>query len=152
MKKPTIVLGLGNPLMSDEGIGVHLVNRLSMLSEDYPDVDFVDAGTGGLNLLHLFEGREKAVVIDCAIMEEEPGTIKKFTPEQVKSVKRLAHQSLHEQDLMKIIKLAKMLGRCPNKIVIFGIQPKNVSFSQSLSTELEKRIDDYVNLIRKELN
>jgi hydrogenase maturation protease len=151
MKKPTIIVGLGNPLMSDEGIGVYLVNRLSEFSEDYPGVDFIDAGTGGLNLLHLFEDREKVILIDCANMEEEPGTIKKFTPEQVKSVKQLAHQSLHEQDLMKIINMAKMLGQLPKQIVIFGIQPENVSLGQTISFELEKRIGEYINMICTEL-
>jgi hydrogenase maturation protease len=152
MKKPTIIIGLGNPLMSDEGIGVFLVNRLAELSKKFPDADFLDAGTGGLNLLHLFEGREKAVIIDCANMEEIPGTIKKFSPEQVKSVKQLAHQSLHEQDLLKIIEMAKKLDQCPKEIVIFGIQPKNVSFGQSLSDELEQNINNYIDVICEELN
>ncbi len=151
MKKPTIVLGLGNPLMSDEGIGVYLVNRLSELSEKYPEADFIDAGTGGLNMLHLFKDREKVVFIDCANMEDEPGKIRKFTPEQVKSVKQLAHRSLHEQDLLKIIDMARKLDRCPSEIVIFGIQPKNVSLGQTLSNELERKMDDYVNMICKEL-
>ena len=151
MKKKTIVLGLGNPLMSDEGIGVYLVDRLSELSDKYSEVEFMDAGTGGLTLLHFFEGREKAVIIDCAMMEEEPGTIKKFTPEQVKSVKQLAHQSLHEQDILKIIKMAKTLDQCPKEIVIFGIQPEQVSLGQTLSNELEQKIDDYISMICKEL-
>ena len=151
MKKTTIVLGLGNPLMSDEGIGVYLINRLSDFSDSYPNVDFIDAGTGGLSLLHLFDGRKKAVIIDCANMEEEPGTIKKFTPEQVKSIKQLAHQSLHEQDLIKIIDMAKMLNQCPEEIVIFGIQPENVSLGQIFSIELEQKIDEYLNVICKEL-
>ena len=151
MKKTTIVLGLGNPLMSDEGIGVYLIDRLSDFSDSYPNVDFIDAGTGGLSLLHLFDGRKKAVIIDCANMEEEPGTIKKFTPEQVKSIKQLAHQSLHEQDLIKIIDMAKMLNQCPEEIVIFGIQPENVSLGQIFSIELEQKIDEYLNVICKEL-
>jgi hydrogenase maturation protease len=151
MKKTTIVLGIGNPLMSDEGIGVVLVNRLSVLAEKFPSVEFADAGTGGMSLLHYFEGREKAVIIDCANMNEKPGKIKKFTPSQVKSVKQLAHLSLHEQDLLKIIEIAKQLDQCPKEIVIFGIQPKNVSFGQSLSKELEKNINNYINVICKEL-
>ncbi len=152
MKKPTVVLGLGNPLMSDEGIGVFLISRLSMLADSFPSVEFADAGTGGMSLLHYFEGRDKVVIIDCANMNEEPGKIKRFTPAQVKSVKQLAHFSLHEQDLLKIIEIAKQLGQCPKKIVIFGIQPKNVSFGQSLSEELEQKIDDYISVISKELN
>ena len=152
MKKTTVVLGMGNPLMSDEGIGVFLVNRLSMLADNYPSVEFADAGTGGMSLLHYFEGRDKAIIIDCANMKEEPGKIKKFTPAQVKSVKQLTHLSLHEQDLLKIIEMSKKLGQCPKEIVIFGIQPKSVSFSGSLSKELEQKIDNYINVISKELN
>jgi hydrogenase maturation protease len=146
-KNKTIVVGLGNPLMADEGIGVILVNKLSELSDKYPLVDFVDGGTGGMNLLHLFEGRKKVVIIDCTYMEQEPGQIKKFSPDEVKSVKQLAHQSLHEQDLLKIIEIGGQLGQCPEEIVIFGIQPKNIELGQTLSLELTQKIDDYINLI-----
>jgi hydrogenase maturation protease len=151
MKKSTIVLGLGNPLMSDEGIGVVLVNRLAELSEQFHEVDFVDAGTGGMALLHHFDGRDKAIIIDCAFMDDEPGQIRRFTPDQVKTVKQLAHQSLHEQDIMKLIDMAKLFGQCPRDIVIFGIQPKNVTLGQSLSKELEEKIDEYKSMICKEL-
>ena len=151
-RNKTIVVGLGNPLMSDEGIGVVLVNRLSELSDKYPFVDFVDGGTGGMNLLHLLDDRKNAIIIDCANMEQEPGQIKKFSPDEVKSVKQLAHQSLHEQDLLKIIEIAKQLDQCPEEIVIFGIQPKNIELDQTLSLELTQKIDNYINLICAELN
>ena len=151
MKKPTIVLGLGNPLMSDEGIGIYLINRLAELSEQFPEVDFFDAGTGGITLLHLFEGRDRAIIIDCAYMDEEPGRMRKFTPDQVKSVKQLAHQSLHEQDIMKIIEMAKIMEQCPKEIVLFGIQPKTITLGQIISKELEKNIDSYIKVICDEL-
>ena len=151
MKKPTIVLGLGNPLMSDEGIGIFLINKLAELSDKFPEVDFFDAGTGGITLLHLFEGRERAIIVDCAYMDEKPGQIRRFTPDQVKSVKQLAHQSLHEQDIMKVIEMAKLMDQCPKEIVIFGIQPKTVSLGQDLSRELEEKIDEYGSMICKEL-
>ena len=138
--------------MSDEGIGVFVVNKLAELSPHYPDVEFFDAGTGGITLLHLFEGRDKALIVDCAYMEEEPGTIKRFTPEQVKSVKQLAHQSLHEQDIMKIIDMARLMEQCPKDIILFGIQPKTVSLGRTISKELEEKIDEYKSMICKELN
>jgi hydrogenase maturation protease len=102
MKRPVVVLGLGNPLMGDEGIGVYLVEQLSNLAAEYPSVDFLDAGTGGLSVLHYIEGRRKAVIIDCAFMDEAPGAIRRFTPDEVRSRKVPAHQSLHEADLMRI--------------------------------------------------
>ena len=98
------------------------------------------------------DDRKKAIIIDCANMEQEPGQIKKFSPDEVKSVKQLAHQSLHEQDLLKIIEIAKQLDQCPEEIVIFGIQPKNIELDQTLSLELTQKIDNYINLICAELN
>src|SRR4030042_2897768 len=71
MRKPVVVLGLGNPLMGDEGIGVYLVERLMESADEYPSVDFIDAGTGGLSILHHIEDRRKAIIIDCAFMAEQ---------------------------------------------------------------------------------
>lgn len=150
MKKPTVVLGLGNPLMRDEGIGVFLIQRLARWVERYPSVEFIDAGTGGLSVLHLIEGRHRAVIVDCALMGEAPGTLKRFTPEDVRSTKVLAHQSLHETDLLRVIDMARELGQSPADIVLFGIQPAVVGPGQGLSPALMDRIDDYISIVARE--
>lgn len=151
MKKPTVVLGLGNPLMADEGIGIHLIERLAGSDDEYPDVEFVDAGTGGLSVLHQMEGRHRAIVIDCAFMGERPGTMRRFAPDEVRSTKVLAHQSLHEADLMRVIAMARQLGQAPEQIVIFGIEPERVELEQGLSATLMNRIDEYQSAILSEL-
>jgi hydrogenase maturation protease len=151
MKRPVVVLGLGNPLMGDEGIGVHLIERLAASAAEYPSVDFIDAGTGGLSILHYLDGRRKAIIIDCAFMDEPPGAIRRFTPEEVRSRKVLAHQSLHEADLMRIIAMARQLGQAPEQIVIFGIQPEQVQLGGELSRTLVEKIDEHVSLILREL-
>jgi len=151
MKRATVVLGLGNPLMADEGIGVYLVERLTESAAAYPAVDFVDAGTGGVSILYHIEGRRKAIMIDCALMDEPPGAIRRFTPEEVQSTKVLAHQSLHEADLMRIIAMARQLGQAPDQIVIFGIQPERVEPGLGLSRTLTERIDEYISMILHEL-
>jgi len=151
MKKPVVVLGLGNPLMGDEGIGVYLIERLAGSAADYPSVDFLDAGTGGLSVLHHIEGRRKAILIDCAFMDEEPGTIRRFTPEEVRSRKVLAHQSLHEADLMRVIEIARQLEQAPDEIVIFGIQPQRVERVQGLSPTLMERTDEYISRVLQEM-
>lgn len=152
MKKATVVLGLGNPLMADEGIGVYLVERLAKRAADYPDVDFLDAGTGGLAVLYHIEGRRKAIFIDCAYMGEEPGSIRRFLPEEVRSTKVLAHQSLHEADLLRIIDMAHQLGQAPEEIVIFGIEPQRVEPALDLSPVLKGRIDEYLAVLLQELD
>ncbi|MBN1360142.1 MAG: hydrogenase maturation protease [Sedimentisphaerales bacterium] len=151
LRTPVVVLGLGNPLMADEGIGVYLVERLNQVADRYPQVEFIDAGTGGMSVLHWIEGRRKAVFIDCAFMGAEPGSIRRFTPDQVRSTKVLAHQSLHEADLLHILTLAEQLGQCPEEVVIFGIEPKAVEPKQGISSVLLGRIDQHLAEIEVEL-
>ena len=151
MKKETIVLGLGNPLMGDEGIGIKLIEMLRSASGDFPEADFVDAGTGGMSLLHLIAGRRKAVIIDCCIMGTEPGTIKQFAPDQVKTVKQLTHLSLHEVDIIKVTDLARQLGECPEKITFFGIEPEIVSQQMELSDILTDQLAQYIETIKAQL-
>ena len=152
MKKPIVVLGLGNPLMAAEGIGVALVERLSQEAARYPAVDFIDVGTGGMAVLHLIEGRRKAILIDCAYMDEAPGTIRRFTPDEVRSRKVLAHQSLHEADLLRILQLAEQLGQLPEQVVLFGIQPVAVEPRQGLSEALLDAMGHFLAEIRSELD
>ena len=145
------MLGLGNPLMADEGIGIYLLERLQEFAGEFSDVDFIDAGTGGLSVLHQMEGRRRAFFIDCAYMGEPPGAIRRFAPEEVRTAKMLAHQSLHEADLLRIIAMSRQLGRAPEEIVIFGIQPERVETGSGLSRTLIDRADEYIWLIRNEL-
>ncbi len=138
--------------MSDEGIGVLLVEKLAAAAEEYPHAEFIDAGTGGMNILHLIADAKKAILIDCAFMGMTPGTIKKFSPDDVNSVKQLAHASLHEADILAVIDLAKRLGQCPREIVIFGIEPEIIEAGQALSDVVSGNVDEYLAVIRQELD
>jgi len=151
MKKPVIVIGLGNTLMSDEGAGVRVVERLLDFAGRFPLVDFVDAGTAGMSILHLITDKDKAIFIDCARMGEKPGAIRKFTPQEIKSAKVLAHRSLHETDLIKVIDLAGQLGQCPAEMVIFGIEPEVVEPGAGLSETLAGKVEHYVSVVCQEL-
>ena len=153
--KPTIVIGLGNPLMADEGIGVALIEELSKLAAagNLParDVEYYDGGCGGMYLLHTIAGRQKAVLIDCCIMGTPPGTLRRFTPDNVTSVKQMAHLSLHEVDILKVIELAQQIGQCPAEIVIFGIEPVSITHQMHLNEPLQAKIPDYIAAIEQEI-
>ncbi len=150
-KKDTVVIGLGNPLLSDEGIGVCLAEQLSQRQSEFPLVDFVDAGSAGLNLLHLIANRKKAVIIDCAKMGTQPGTIRRFTPDDVQSVKKLNQYSLHEADILQVVKLSQQLGECPREIAFFGIEPESLQPGRELSESLSAKINAFIEIIEKEL-
>jgi hydrogenase maturation protease len=150
-QKDTIVIGLGNLLLSDEGIGIHLIRKLSEHQDKFPSVEFIDTGTGGMTVLHLIANRKKAVIIDCVKMGKKPGTIKRFEPADVKTTKKMMHFSLHEADILRIISLSRQLGECPDRIVIFGIEPESLEMGQKLSETLSGGIDAYLADISNEL-
>ena len=149
--KKLLVAGLGNPLMGDEGIGVRLVRRLEEKIGDLPDVEFLDAGTGGVALVHAMAGRDKVIFIDCARMGKSPGTICRFSDEDVRSKKEMPELSLHEADLMQIIDLAQRLGQAPEEIVIYGIEPESVEERDGLSPVLQESVGRCVHRIQGEV-
>ena len=101
-----------------------------------------------MSVLHELEGREKVIFIDCTMMGEPPGTIRRFTPDDVVTRKVQSRFSMHEGDLLHTISLARRLGTCPEDVVIFGIEPKSTDFGEYLSPELSARLDEYADAIR----
>ncbi len=150
--KPIIIICLGNPLMRDEGIGIRLASELLVHLADNPDVEVLDLGTGGLSVMHAIAGRKKIIFVDCAIMGQSPGLMHSFTPEQVRSNKVRMRYSLHEGDLLNTLELSRRLGQCPDDILIFGIEPKEIAHGEGLTSELENNIQQYVQAILKELD
>jgi hydrogenase maturation protease len=146
-----IVLGMGSLLMGDEGVGIHVVRALGTGLPADADVELIEAGTAGMRAVHAIAGRRKAIFIDCAIMKLKPGTIRRFTPENVRSRKTLRGFSTHEGDLMELIALSRRLGECPPDVVLFGIEPARIEQSMNLSPEWERRMKRYIGMVREEL-
>jgi hydrogenase maturation protease len=151
MRNSVIVIGLGNPLMADEGIGVRVVERLAAQARRFPGITFLDAGTSGMVALHAMAGHRKAIFVDCARMGESPGTIRRFTPGQATNLKKQPGLSLHEGDLFGILALSKQLGECPAETIIFGIQPARIEPDTKLSAALDARLESYVERVSEEL-
>jgi hydrogenase maturation protease len=148
--KPIAVIGMGNPLMSDEGVGVRIIASLQA-AELANRVDILDLGTSSMRAVHALEGRDAVVFVDCALMGTAPGTIRRFTPEEVESRKAQPRLSLHEGDLLNTIALARRLGTAPPTIVIFGIEPDLIEPGESLSAALACHLEDYVVAIQQEV-
>ena len=136
------VIGIGNPLRRDDGIGIVLLEKLVERRNELPEnVDFVNGGTGGMNLLHILARYDVVVVIDAVNFDGEVGESKLFKSEDVNSQKIPINISTHESDILKVIQLSKKLKECPSKLFIFGIQPEDTSFGQTISTNLEATIE-----------
>lgn len=147
----TVVIGMGNPLMSDEGIGIHLLHQLREREAEFPGVELLDLGTSGMEVLGAVAGRKKAVLMDCAFMGDPPGRIRRFGLDEVRSVKALSGFSAHEGDLLTILELSRQLGECPEEVVVFGIQPERVAPGEALSEELQNRAGEYIEAVVREL-
>ncbi|MBN2353186.1 MAG: hydrogenase maturation protease [Spirochaetales bacterium] len=143
------VVGLGNPLAGDEGIGGRLAEELER-RYDCSGVEVYDLGTSLFNVVHVLENKAKAVIIDCALMGEKPGTIIKFTRDEARSKKVLRHMSLHEGDVFEIVNVAGRVGSGPPEIVFFGIEPERIELGRGLSASLECRFDEYLKEIASE--
>ncbi|MFH1477625.1 MAG: hydrogenase maturation protease [Verrucomicrobiota bacterium] len=148
---PTVVIGLGNRLLSDENIGLVLLDTLTRKSAEFPTVDFLELGTGGMAVLHAFAGRKTAVILDCARMGAAPGTLRRFTPDTVRAGDAPPYFSLHEGNVLDLIALARRVGEYPERIVIFGIQPETLAPGETLSPVLQARLPEYLDVIMREL-
>ena len=147
----TVVIGLGNRLLSDEGIGLVLLETLARKAADFPAVDFLELGTGGMAVLHALAGRKAALILDCARMGAAPGTMRRFTPDTVRASDAPPNFSLHEGNVLDLVALSRRMGECPERIIIFGIQPETLAPGETVSPILQVRLPDYLALITKEL-
>lgn len=148
MKKAAI-LGIGNILLKDDGIGVHIVKKLEeeKLSST---IELVDGGTSTLDTLGYFLEYEKVIVIDSLKAGYEPGTIYKIKPEDIKNYKKES-LSIHDVQILDVVKMANMLGKHPS-VTVFGIEPKEINFDTEMTDCMKMKIPEVIKLIKKELN
>lgn len=147
--KPILILGIGNILLKDEGIGVRVAEKM-MKMQLPPDVEVMDGGVGGLNLLYYIEGRKKVIVVDAVKAEAPPGTLFRFTDKDL-AAKKGVMRSAHGIDFTDVIAAAQMLGNKPEEIIFLGIEPESLAASMELSPLMEKNIPILINLVLKEI-
>lgn len=147
--KNILILGIGNILLKDEGIGVHVVNKLKEMQLP-PDVEIMDGGTLGIDLLFYIEGRKKVIVIDTVKAGEPPGTMYRFTDKDL-VMKKGTLRSAHGIDFTDVIRAAEFLGTKPEEIVFIGVEPEIIDEGLELSPLLSKRIDPLIKLVMEEI-
>lgn len=146
------VIGIGNPLRQDDGIGIFLLEKLVEIKDDLPDdIEYIDGGTGGMNFLHLFARFDIVVFIDAVNFGGKIGESKFFNSEDVISKNIQIKISTHGSDILKIIQLSKELGENPDEIFIFGVQPQDIAPGTRLSHEIQENIDLLLNNLKVEL-
>lgn len=146
----TVIIGVGNLLLKDEGVGVHVVQELR--KKRLPStVEVHDGGVAGIGLLDFFPGASKVLLIDAADMNLTAGALVRFTPEEVAGRIEGPRFSAHDIGLLEVLELARALDQSPPQVVIFGIQPKEISWGTELSPEVQAAIPKVTDLILKEI-
>ena len=146
-----LILGIGNILLSDEGAGVHVINRLQETFIVPGNVEIIDGGTMGLDLMPYFEGRTHVIVVDAICgAGEQPGTIRRFSGSEVMTMlgERI---SPHQIGLSDLLACTEVDSQLPENIVLLGIVPESLDTSLEMTPAIQARVDDLVALVRREL-
>lgn len=138
--KRTLVLGLGNILLGDEGVGVRVVERLEALY-DFPDgTQVLDGGTLALDLLPYVEDTDRLVVIDAADMGAEPGTVVRIVDEEVPTFLSIK-VSPHQMGLADILSATRLRDLYPEELVLWGVQPGEIEATLELSAPVAAQVE-----------
>lgn len=146
--KKTLILGIGNILKKDDGVGVFIANYLE---ENYPElsesVDIIDGGTAGFDLIEYMAHRERIIVIDALLAESPPGSIYHFNAQHLSDNSVIYSQ--HQVGLAKIIDMMKVMGHDPT-IEIIGIVPGDIDSSEiGLSPEVASSVSKAALLVKE---
>ncbi|HEM55213.1 MAG TPA: hydrogenase maturation protease [Thermodesulfobium narugense] len=145
-----LVIGIGNELQGDDGLGVHVIKELKKVS--LPDeVDLLAGGTSGSDLIVYFEGVDFAIFVDAVRGGNKPGTIYKYKPEEMKYQKSIA-LSPHQIGIPETLSLAEFVGKKPKRSIFFGMEPMNLEFSMELSEPVKEKLPRLVKLIVEEID
>lgn len=149
--KRLLVLGVGNLLLTDDGVGVHAVRDLAREEEwDLSRVDFKDGGTFTQDIFYVLQGYECVLVLDCVKGGREPGTIYRLTEEILRNNKE-QRLSLHDIDLLDSLRMAELLGNKPSLLVI-GLEPLCISdWSMDLSEPVRASYPRFLETARREI-
>ncbi|MEW6364101.1 MAG: hydrogenase maturation protease [Acidobacteriota bacterium] len=147
--KPILILGLGNPLQGDDGVGCRVIEALQQ--ETLPDgVEAMDGGTPGVGLVHLLEGRRCVFLVDAAEMGQAPGTVVRLRPEELSLTSPQQQFSLHRAGVAEALALAHAVKMSLPEVVVFGVQPSRVGWGMGLSPQVEAAVGPVVEALLNE--
>lgn len=147
MKKP-LVIGIGNPLRGDDGAGLELARLLEKKLQGLVDTEYCQGNL--LELMDLWGTRECVFLIDAVSTENaNPGALHQFAAHAEQIPALFSQASTHLLDIVQVIELAKVLGKMPDKLILFGIEGKRFHLETGISKELKALMDDVADRIEQ---
>ena len=148
---PVLVLGMGNILLEDEGLGIRALEQLQQRYEMPPKVELLDGGTTGMGLLDQISRRQHLLVLDAVQTGELPGTLVKLMGDEV-PVYFSMRISPHQLGLSDVLATLELSGERPTAVTVLGLVPKSLEMCLELSELISERLDSLVDAAVKELD
>lgn len=145
-----IVLGIGNILLSDEGVGPKVAWRLKAEYRFPPNVEIYDGGTTGLGLLPYIEEADHLVIVDAVEGPGDPGSVYRYTVDDFK-LNIPKKMSIHDVGLIECLALAELDGETPRRTIIIGVKPKTLAPGMELTDVVASKVDELVRMTVKEI-
>jgi hydrogenase maturation protease len=138
-------------MRGDDGIGVHVIQTL--MAQALPQgVEVAEGGTKGLGLVNLMEGWRRVILVDAANVGRSPGEFVRFTTQEARLLGDDRRLSVHNAGLRDALQLAEVLDLLPDELVIYGVQPANLDWDDTLSPQVEAAVPGLVRSILDELH
>ncbi len=141
----TMILGVGNLLLRDEGVGVHVATNL----QEYPlpdNIEVIEGGTDGFKLFHLIMEADRLIVVDCVKGGDEPASIYRFDIDDFDHFPDLYKTSVHQISITEVINLSGTM-RTPPRTTIIGIEPDEISMSMELSPRVQSKLPSVLEIV-----
>lgn len=145
----TLILGIGNIIMGDDGFGPRVIERLRSGHRLPPSVTLLDGGTGGLDLLSCLKGVRNLVIVDAIDLAAAPGTVRRLTGDELPEEPPLL--SPHQAGLQGLLQLAALTGTQPDRVIVWGVQPERVEPGMELTAAVAAQVDVVVARVLDEI-
>ena len=146
-----VILGVGNILLTDEGVGVRAVQELQQRYDFPENVELVDGGTQGLWLMSTIHGSDHLIVVDAVMGKGQPGNLYRLERDDLPKELRVK-QSAHDSDLIEALNLTEMIDAAPKTCVVIGVQPEDItSMGVELTDTISAKIDEIIDMVLHEL-
>ena len=145
IRDETLILGIGNTLLSDEGAGIHALNHLQFQYPDIPNLTFIDGGTLSFTLAVWIEDCTNLIVFDATELHQPAGTVKTFIGAAMDEFLGNTKRSAHEVGLLDLMDIARLTDHLPENRALIGIQPEVMDWGMEPSAPVQNALDTAVN-------
>jgi len=136
----TLVLAIGNKLLSDEGAGLHVLEALHQHHPETENISYLDGGTLSFTLAGEVEDADNLIVIDATQLKDEPGTVSCMVNEQMDDFLGSCKRSVHEIGLLDLLDISRLTESLPERRALIGIQPKTIDWGDTLTQQVEQAV------------